>query len=975
MSDENIPDESKPIRKRSSGFINKISRWIPESWTGRIVAGTLIASIAFGGYSLNKCSKSDINDTVKQTFVQKTKDLVSPNTVKECAAYFQFNDSKNITNKDNFEKCLDTLPKDNEYLIIGSSSIEGSKKYNYALGESRANSQALEDILKENNVTIVERKSIGEQTHYDPTGGYGPGSNNKNRATIIMPVAGKEYYNANPVDNISINPNINTAAEKHPSSPFNQIIKETRVIEKIKVVDKINCGDNSNCTGKGDIHADTYTNTTGEKIIIPGSTIIPPYSPLPPGPLDPPPLPPLRNYNPLTCAVNEGEPIECAIPTGYKVLHPNFKITVDVYDGDVNNRVGGKKIDLLEDVVIGNTIHLKSAEIFPLDNNEDDAFDYRFNIDENNDGIPEIIEDGNQPIPNLVPEPIKSDNIINNNKIGPSLEKKDDHPRNPGAEKQTEKSCEENPAYCKNQKPTEVDPYQLPQNEHMQPGIYIGKGIGFPADILSQMIIGAYADGIEMASLDVGTNTLAYKAKPKKSVVPPETVCTKNNFNLSWERDGWVNKKGNFDNTNEISGKPGTYVIKADEKVDYKVVDNTGKEIPSYTKGNDIIFDMLKDVQSVKVSTVYKENEKDCAKKDLVIKNKKFKPGVTPPDCVGEKCTPPGPKGFREKIKKAAEKTGVFAGITTGTYEETYKNDSTDISYKGDTQTIGAGIPIKADKNVTITPYATQTEIKADVIDTATGDDFAKVKFENLTVGLNTEFKVGKKNSPLEDTKIELEADYTKTDSSVDYTNFDIHAKKTQDGFIGIGDVEMPKLFHVTNNVDMGLGFRAVYSQEDGKMIDDSPAPDNVSFKLTRGLYGGKLLFNIDMDKFYIPDSASFAINYRSIDDTQSDETLKGMGLRNTLYFKHGKTYAELFGEFPINGDLKLTDYGAILGWDKLANKGPLSYLGFEFQGGVRNLEKITSIDKDIAEETYFTGGIKINTDKALKLLKDPFNR
>jgi len=103
MSDENIPDESKPIRKRSSGFINKISRWIPESWTGRIVAGTLIASIAFGGYSLNKCSKSDINDTVKQTFVQKTKDLVSPNTVKECAAYFQFNDSKNITNKDNLK--------------------------------------------------------------------------------------------------------------------------------------------------------------------------------------------------------------------------------------------------------------------------------------------------------------------------------------------------------------------------------------------------------------------------------------------------------------------------------------------------------------------------------------------------------------------------------------------------------------------------------------------------------------------------------------------------------------------------------------------------------------------------------------------------------------------------------------------------------------------------------------------------------
>ena len=52
MSDENIPDESKPIRKRSSGFINKISRWIPESWTGRIVAGTLIASIAFW-YSFN----------------------------------------------------------------------------------------------------------------------------------------------------------------------------------------------------------------------------------------------------------------------------------------------------------------------------------------------------------------------------------------------------------------------------------------------------------------------------------------------------------------------------------------------------------------------------------------------------------------------------------------------------------------------------------------------------------------------------------------------------------------------------------------------------------------------------------------------------------------------------------------------------------------------------------------------------------
>ena len=61
----------------------------------------------------------------------------------------------------------------------------------------------------------------------------------------------------------------------------------------------------------------------------------------------------------------------------------------------------------------------------------------------------------------------------------------------------------------------------------------------------------------------------------------------------------------------------------------------------------------------------------------------------------------------------------------------------------------------------------------------------------------------------------------------------------------------------------------------------------------------GKLLFNVDMDNFLIPENISLDLSPRPTDDS-----FNSPGLRKVLNFKHGKTYAELFGTIEIDKNL-----------------------------------------------------------------------
>ena len=725
----------------------------------------------------------------------------------------------------------------------------------------------------------------------------------------------------------------------------------------------INCGDNSVCGY--DINIEKNINIEKTEILA--------LQPEPQPDDEKKPDEQVYDFN-LNPNFKEGANAEIQITNDdLKKLGGDPLFTFNLYDGaDLNKTVIKTYTFEKEDVQGGSTIYnIKDKEQFPKDPNRN--FKGYIDVDTDKDGKPNYrVEDNKwQTLDNEVDakkkvEPKKPS--IDENKDKDPKPKKDPDNRNPAAKKKAEEVCKDGSDYCKDLKPKPAEEFKIPDEKKSDEknkddgaynlnlnGIMIGRFI-IPGEFFVPMVVGAMPNNAYAFVVQDADHKGPDEVKPG---LPPETdKCLEDKLDLEGTRPKSVKNLFRFgykwnDLSGEVETESGKYKIRADQDLKgIKIVDDKGNEI-KYNKldNKEIEFVIPKEAKFVKVDV---GSDKGC-KKEVTLKNKEYE----------EKSAG---KDKNDNIEDVAKHLGGFTGVTLYDYGVAIKSDSADLSYKGYKQTIGGGVTINFNEDVSVTPYVAQTETKTDIKDKQTDSDLGEFNSKELRAGVKVDVNLGdaldKDNTVLEDANVGIELDYLSNKSTVIYDDFDLELNEEREGFVGIGEIEVPRLFTLSDNVDLGAFAKFVY-------LDQSVKQDNLSTNVNDGLYGSGLLFTND-GKGFLPNEFDLGFYYRLLDDIESKQGLKGTSFKGSMLWNRDKYYFGLSGEFPGSGDVKYTDFEAEAGYN--LNK----YLTFIVNGGSRSYEIDSGINKTDKNENFVTLGVTLNEDnakKVLDLLKSPFER